>query len=391
MKKIQEGLNNFIKQYDFLKTSYKYDVILMAIYPVYLLLYRIGVSFIYDISKFSTLFILMFFAGLILCVANNKIKETALANAVLCILFLIGIFNGSVDNIVYGAFYGFIAFSCYKLMNNNEVINSYSEHGSNGQKTTEMNMQANSYKAENKTEVNIENVRQETEQENKYSNSENTVNNTMQLNIRSVDLIGLWQPLAAAVVVIFAMVQDWLKIDMEFVSGTYSISNIKDVMDRILSLANDFGADTSDFMGAATFVNVLHYGMYVIVIAEVVFILTKIIDNEKYKTFAMVGSMLTIIIAVVIFILKVYIGVKIADEFGSSAEGVFSMTWYPLIAVAGALWQLGVMGQRGRLSAPGLEVVGKKCKVCGTMNHEEAERCGKCGSTLSGFDVVYKK
>lgn len=390
MKKIQEGLNNFIKQYDFLKTSYKYDVILMAIYPVYLLLYRIGVSFIYDLSKFSTLFILMFFAGLILCVANNKIKEAALANAALCVLFLIGIFNGSVDNIVYGAFYGFIAFNCYKLMNDNGVTasNTYNEDINNSQKTAAVN--ANTDKEEIKTEVNAKQESHE-EQENEYSGTENTGNHTVQFNIRSIDFIGLWQPLAAAVVIMFAIVQDWLKIDIEFISGTYSISNIKDVMDRILKLANDFGADTSDFMGAVTFVNILHYGMYAVIIAEVVFILMKIIDNEKYKTFAMIGSMVTIIIAVVIFILKVYIGVKMADEFGSSAEGVFSMTWYPLIAVAGALWQLGVMEQRGRLSAPGLEIVGKKCRVCGTMNHEDAEKCGKCGSALSSFDVVYKK
>lgn len=34
MKKIQQEIQKFISQFEFLKTSGKYDVIIMAIYPI---------------------------------------------------------------------------------------------------------------------------------------------------------------------------------------------------------------------------------------------------------------------------------------------------------------------------------------------------------------------
>lgn len=37
------------------------------------------------------------------------------------------------------------------------------------------------------------------------------------------------------------------------------------------------------------------------------------------------------------------------------------------------------------------QIIGKRCRVCNTINHENALECGKCGSNLRYSDVVYKK
>lgn len=99
----------------------KFDLILLCIYPIYRILCLCPFEFIYSLHKFSTLFLLMFVIEVIFSFANNKLKEIILALAILAVIFVVNVFMGSFDGIVYAVIYGFIAYQIYRLMNANGI------------------------------------------------------------------------------------------------------------------------------------------------------------------------------------------------------------------------------------------------------------------------------
>lgn len=128
MKKIQDELRNILAQYPFAQNVMKFDLILLAIYPIYniciLCSYKIARSF----SKFSTLFLLMFVVGIIFAFAGNQIKELILSLGIMAIISIVNVINGAYDGLVYAAIYGFVAYKLYEFMigkapikNNNNV------------------------------------------------------------------------------------------------------------------------------------------------------------------------------------------------------------------------------------------------------------------------------
>lgn len=391
MRKIQAEVRKFISQFDFLKTSYKYDVILMFIYPIYILLNMIGIEFAYSLTKFSAVFLVLYLAGIILSLANNKIKEIAVACGVMFILSVVDFFNGYVDSIIYSIIYGAVTYCCYKLFKENEVT-VHTENVTNvGTSANEKTTNAEVPKAETPApEISA------TDNGKTIHTNENTnVNNgaqAVQLGFSSINIVGIWQPLVSAIIIMFALFQDWIKLQIEEfgMKSTYSISNIKNLADGINRLADFCGVEDSVLTGMTVFINILHYSLYVVLIAEILFIITKIIDNEKYKVCGTLGSMITIIITAVIFIIKAYVGAQLKNELSIDVT-ILTTTIFPIIAAAASIWQLASMGHKGSVSSYGLQVLGKKCRVCGTMNHEEADKCGKCGSALSSIDIVYKK
>jgi hypothetical protein len=374
MKKLQGEVAKFISQFEFLKTSYKYDVILMAIYPIYLLLMILGVSFIYSFSKYSSIFFLLHIAGLVLALANNKIKGISIVSGAMCVLYLVRMFKGNVDSIIYAVIYAIIAYNCYKLFKapvdftDNENTASYD------------------YATQGETSSSTEAVNLSNEQNNVQSNTQTTFTAA-----QSRDIFSMWQPLAAAAIIIFTFFQDWIKVQLEAfgVEATYSIANIKNLVNNFNNFVSQFGGESSELSGAVVFINIIHYSMYAVMIAEALFIIAKIIDNNKYKVLGLFGSVITIVIAVILFIIKLYVSSALKNELDIDAT-ILTTTIFPIVAVAASVWQLIVIEHRGGCKAAGLEIVGKKCRICGTMNHEAAEQCGKCGTTLSGADIVYK-
>lgn len=120
MKKLQEDLKKLFFQYEYVKKAMQFDLLLLAVYPIYRILCFCPFEFIYSLYKFATLFLLMFVIGVIFSFANNKLKESLLAVGVLTIISIVDVFIGNFDGIVYAVVYGFITYKLYKFMNISE-------------------------------------------------------------------------------------------------------------------------------------------------------------------------------------------------------------------------------------------------------------------------------
>lgn len=117
MEKFQDNLRQLIKQYPFIEKCMKYDVIFLGIYPIYRLLWLLPIDFKYKISNLATIFIFLFIFGLLLAIANDKLKYVMPVMGFLTIISVVNVFSGDFDDIVYAAIYGFITYRTYKMLN----------------------------------------------------------------------------------------------------------------------------------------------------------------------------------------------------------------------------------------------------------------------------------
>lgn len=123
MLKLQQELKNFLSQYEFLSKAYKYDIILIAIYPAYFFI-SATTHLLFEFWRFSSILFVMFWIGMILCFANNKIKTILITNILLSIAHIINVFSGDIAAIVYVLVYSAIAYNCIKLLNKKDNYNT---------------------------------------------------------------------------------------------------------------------------------------------------------------------------------------------------------------------------------------------------------------------------
>lgn len=205
MRNFQKELKNFLCQYSFFKTSYKYDILLVVIYLTYELLGLLNFRFIEQFAKFNTLFIIMFIVGIVLSFANNKLKQLALLSGIICIIYVATVLTGNTDCIVYTIMCGAITFCCYKMLYE----------------------QSNNYKEEDIP--------------NEINNNKEKKTYVRKFDLKNINVFYIWKPLTASVLIIVSVLMDWIEVDLGFHNSTVSISNIKDLINGGLSLAFKLG------------------------------------------------------------------------------------------------------------------------------------------------------
>lgn len=156
------------------------------------------------------------------------------------------------------------------------------------------------------------------------------------------------QSLVSAIIIIFAFFQDWIRLLIEGfgeefgLQAAYSISNIKNLADHLYVLYSSYGYSYDELLLMIIGMNVIYYSMYVVIIVEILFIITKMTDNEKYKILGILGSVITILITAICFFARIFVLVNLTDV------RVLTITIFPFIAAAASMWQLVIIGHKDK-------------------------------------------
>lgn len=204
---------------------------------------------------------------------------------------------------------------------------------------------------------------------------------------QGINFSAIWQPIAAAILIIFSYFQDWIKLDFEFYESSIAVSDIKQILDNIENLVGGFPSDELGADAMVLFINILYYSFYVVIAAEILFIIFKVMDHYRYKIVGVIGGLIAIITPIILYLLKLYLNANLSEGLNISTS-IVSLTVFALIALIGGIWQFISLDNGDNYFNQ--NIAGRRCKVCGTLNHEMADKCGVCGKALSMSDIEYK-